>query len=453
MLTSQWLLAAGVPVTAADSSGNTPLILAAYGGLKGLVEVLIAAHAAVNQTLNGIENTYHRTALHYAASQGHAEICAMLLAAGADAQLADAFDVTAHAIISAPGPIAPADALAMGIEQRPARQIARELNNTIYPHGSGGWPTTRLPGHDDLSCGVDMYEAHEISGDEIFSKYLAHNAPVLIRGLINDWPVAERYKMNVLKEEKGFMGVQASDIPYAKKFGGTRAKDMTLGEYIDSIGKHDMPGGMKHPWYVFKGHPIPSISDESQETLVPYDHCPTPRILQKAFDKGKGLAWGAGSTASVGEEGVVDKSERKLFVNAQWAVGGEGTGAPEHFHNTAWNALVYGTKKWVFHPPHESVMSNEQILQFVETSPFMKTARTCIQLAGEVMIIPENYGHGVLNIQPSIAIATEYKYSLFRIKPQTRAFTQVPTFNNREGQVTKGLATGKLTPKQHYHRD
>ena len=34
------------------------------------------------------------------------------------------------------------------------------------------------------------------------------------------------------------------------------------------------------------------------------------------------------------------------FINAQWALGGEGTGAPVHFHNTAWNALIYGAKKW-----------------------------------------------------------------------------------------------------------
>lgn len=153
---------------------------------------------------------------------------------------------------------------------------------------------------------------------------------------------------------------------------------------------------------------------------------------------GKGYGWGAadwGSEVSghIRSGAKVDKSERKLFINAQWALGGEGTGAPEHFHNTAWNAIVYGAKKWVIHPPHESVMSNEQILQFVESSPFMRSAWTCTQLAGEVMIIPENYGHGVLNIQPSIAIATEYKYSLFRIKPQTRVFTLVPTYNNRAG--------------------
>jgi len=56
-----------------------------------------------------------------------------------------------------------------------------------------------------------------------------------------------------------------------------------------------------------------------------------------------------------------------LFINAQWAVGVEGTGAPVHFHNTAWNALIYGAKKWVIYPPHFMIMSNKQILDFFET--------------------------------------------------------------------------------------
>jgi hypothetical protein len=37
---------------------------------------------------------------------------------------------------------------------------------------------------------------------------------------------------------------------------------------------------------------------------------------------------------------------------------------------------------------------------------------TCIQTAGDVMIIPESWGHGVLNLQESIAIATEAKVKI-----------------------------------------
>jgi hypothetical protein len=52
-------------------------------------------------------------------------------------------------------------------------------------------------------------------------------------------------------------------------------------------------------------------------------------------------------------------------------------------------------------------MSNEQILQFVEQhKPRLEAqgihALTCVQTAGDVMIIPESWSHGVLNIQVSL---------------------------------------------------
>lgn len=100
-------------------------------------------------------------------------------------------------------------------------------------------------------------------------------------------------------------------------------------------------------------------------------------------------------------------------MNAQWAYGGAGTGAPVHYHNTAWNALVYGAKYWLMYPPHTLVMSNKQILQFVEEDLPEMSSRglkplTCVQTAGDVMIIPESWSHGVLNIQ----VLSIYSYRL-----------------------------------------
>lgn len=61
-------------------------------------------------------------------------------------------------------------------------------------------------------------------------------------------------------------------------------------------------------------------------------------------------------------------------------------------------------------------MSSKQILDFFETDMehFKKKGMkplTCVQTAGDVMIIPESWGHGVLNLQESIAVATEAKVS------------------------------------------
>lgn len=105
---------------------------------------------------------------------------------------------------------------------------------------------------------------------------------------------------------------------------------------------------------------------------------------------------------------------------------------------------MYGAKEWAIYPPHHQIMSNKQILHYFETGrqhsrisyprfalphrqriffPFSLSlsmvvrpctwtwidmldfeargvrAHKCVQTAGDVMIIPESWGHGVLNIQ------------------------------------------------------
>lgn len=110
---------------------------------------------------------------------------------------------------------------------------------------------------------------------------------------------------------------------------------------------------------------------------------------------------------------------KELFVNAQWAFGGEGTGAPVHYHNTAWAAVYYGAKKWTLYPPRYQIMSHTQILQFWEQDMVDYHKRgidpvTCVQMAGDVVIVPEGWGHGVLNIQETIAVATEFRPHIWR---------------------------------------
>jgi hypothetical protein len=146
--------------------------------------------------------------------------------------------------------------------------------------------------------------------------------------------------------------------------------------------------------YVFINHAIEQLY-ESDESLVYNETMPTPSHIHDAIT----LAFNP------------RHNDRSVFVSAQWALGGEGTGAPVHFHNTAWSALAYGAKKWTIYPPHHAIMSNEQILEFYEHSRQHFADRgikglTCVQTAGDSMLIPEMWGHGVLNIQESIVVAS-----------------------------------------------
>jgi hypothetical protein len=239
----------------------------------------------------------------------------------------------------------------------------------------------------------------------------------------------------------GDIKVSVSDIPYAQKFGGSERVDMTLQEYVDEIRDKNMPGG-GHPWYVFKGHPIPKQS-EAKDSLVQYRDTPTPDAIFDAFLQVSRNNHRA-HRAIPPEATPKDPRSRGLFINAQWALGGAGTGAPVHYHNTAWNMLAYGAKKWYLYSPRDAIMSNRQILDFVETDlvhfanrgkvkqpkgkggeyewtnvntvhqNYSVSPMTCVQTAGDVIIVPESWGHGVLNIQDSVAVATESKAAMWR---------------------------------------
>ena len=229
------------------------------------------------------------------------------------------------------------DALALfNITQRPPRTIDRVAQRVAptnasdglvddrlheyyrsWPGGSGGWSTTRLPGHEeDGRCDVDQYWADEITGDEIFSLYMARNAPVLVRGLLHRWPAVTDFTFDALNASNGNVSVQVSDIPYWEKFGGAGHTEMPLGEYMREAREHRVQGG-RHPWYVFRSHPVPTRSDDDPRSLVPLARVPTPAVLQRAFD----LAAAAGGGGGVPVGGSArEKGPREVFVNAQFAL-------------------------------------------------------------------------------------------------------------------------------------
>jgi hypothetical protein len=100
-------------------------------------------------------------------------------------------------------------------------------------------------------------------------------------------------------------------------------------QYIDSLEQHNVVGG-PHPWYVFRGHPVP-MGSENADSLVSYKHLPTPWAIQTAFAAASPNPLSTDEILLEPEPKVRPSKERGLFVNAQWAFGGPGTGAPVRF--------------------------------------------------------------------------------------------------------------------------
>ena len=139
---------------------------------------------------------------------------------------------------------------------------------------------------------------------------------------VQDWGVVQRYRRDRLVAERGDLGVQVSDIPYAVKFGGSGQVDMSLGQYVQQMQQHKVLGGA-HPWYVFKGHPIPRASEDAHTSLVPVEDCPTPAVLQEAFNGAAKTAPAGGGSPERGRCGVWCRGRGTLSAESvrQRAVG------------------------------------------------------------------------------------------------------------------------------------
>ena len=101
------------------------------------------------------------------------------------------------------------------------------------------------------------------------------------------------------------------------------------------------------------------------------------------------------------------------ITTLQFAVGEEGSGSPMHFHQDAVNLLLSGKKRWWLQPPSLAAMSrvhpldvqggNEEALQCYDT------ARVLEQEVGDVMYVPDMWGHAILNLEPcTVCAAAEF---------------------------------------------
>ena len=91
----------------------------------------------------------------------------------------------------------------------------------------------------------------------------------------------------------------------------------------------------------------------------------------------------------------------------QLIIGPKASGSPPHFHNHALNALVYGAKKWYMWPPREAHFIFGHVGTWAKnrTGDYLE----CVQMPGDVVYVPQNWGHAVINEAPSIAVAFEFK--------------------------------------------
>lgn len=104
----------------------------------------------------------------------------------------------------------------------------------------------------------------------------------------------------------------------------------------------------------------------------------------------------------------------------------------------AWNALVYGKKGWILTPPGNASFSNVpasdmmQVLSrgngYTEADGLMR----CVQRAGDLIVVPANWGHMTYNFAESIGIAKEFT---FYSRDEMNNFPKKTRKKNKEQQA------------------
>ena len=180
---------------------------------------------------------------------------------------------------------------------------------------------------------------------------------------------------------------QAGDIAYDNQRRGKDGESLsgshvTLATYVEQLMQSDDGGQVfsELPYHLDKTlQEIPALKEDFDHL----DHFDEPRF-----------SWG--------------KVERDAKALTYFGPAGSGVGI--HEHTNAWNALVFGEKKWVLFPTMSffGYQGGTMDTWFRERLPkYADVAYECVQQPGEVLYIPTDYLHMTLNLKASVGIAVE----------------------------------------------
>lgn len=282
---------------------------------------------------------------------------------------------------------------------------------------------------------------------DVLNLYLSTSRPVLFRGLANKWPIRDAWRLDSLLKRKhsGRISVKTGEIPYANRFGKQSAK-VSLSQHIN---------GLLHctPEMPFGVSPVPLSSglDASLCNLYANKTSKLSNYLFQSFNEGLQssdliddiviLPWFLNtrlplSTSSInvdaarlnvdatlngnGEQ-VSDKNASGPYIMQsnptapvpQFYIGGPGSGAPFHYHFDAFNVLVWGEKRWFFKSPNDGAeYSTVPVVDYIRFVLHKEQPIKCTQRAGDVMFVPSDWAHSVINIKTSIGFAVEFDSAL-----------------------------------------
>eukprot|EP00040_Diaphanoeca_grandis_P025275 m.139786 g.139786 ORF g.139786 m.139786 type:complete len:864 (+) comp30080_c0_seq2:305-2896(+) len=285
--------------------------------------------------------------------------------------------------------------------------------------GSGGYlkpkPGSEPDDHVPAShaCDIDVRD-NTLSREEFETEYLALKRPVVLRGLQrgSDWDeLREKWARDQISTTHPTLAFLTGSIPYARTF-GVGGSDVTgVDDYLSYMRKisegedevesnnedEEESGGRER---AVAGSRVPNYSFTNLNKA--------PNDFDGQFDLHEEM-----KNATVVPELFEHTTMRGSF---QFFLGPAGTGAPIHMHASAFNVLMYGRKRWYLLPPPHAMYSKQPIMEWLADGNVERLSEidgalySCVQEAGDIIFVPEAWGHGILNLQETVGFAIEFDW-------------------------------------------
>ena len=200
---------------------------------------------------------------------------------------------------------------------------------SITPRPDGGWETEH-PAAWAVSERCNIDRRANLTRAEFEDEYVNRNLPVLITGAFEDWPAHSEWTRERFLQEHGASIIKPRRTSYQAQVGANdtvtgqggpaEVQPMTVAEYVAAI----ETGG----------------SDPDADLLY---------FLSREWGSKPEVKRGFAPLDLFADEDIFNFEPEYRDHRALFYLGGPGTGTGIHSHTNAWNALVYGKKRWSVH--------------------------------------------------------------------------------------------------------
>lgn len=259
-----------------------------------------------------------------------------------------------------------------------------------------------------VSAGIAQVDG-AISAETFVKDFVSVSRPAIFRGAAANMTALTDWTPGFLSSVTGSAGpaaVQASTVPYGN-MDGVAIEQMALRDYINEM--------------------------LAAEPFLPHDNveAPPPYVFDSLDELGylQHVELGEGKA----EFYNVSMVSLTQALRTQLILGPPGTGSPPHFHTSAINIGVAGRKRWFLFPPSERIWSAKPVSAWLKDDCAMSgrgAPLEVIQGPGDIIYVPENYGHAVINLDDTLAVAIEFKHLSDNPAQRSR-----PAGNGEDGDV------------------